>query len=102
MSKCRLRALDRPNVPPLEISERLRGQLVYFAAPPAAADAPPLGEDEYWFRPDEVAQVLDEGFFQIISPLDTAGLSELEITEEQESLLEWLQSQQVRHVRVEG
>lgn len=101
MSSVLLIALDRPGLSPLPISERLRGQLAYFAAPPGAADAPTLGENEYWFRPGEVAQILDEGVFYLVSPLDTAKLSELEITEEQEILLEWLKSREVKHARVE-
>ncbi|MFO0957076.1 MAG: hypothetical protein U0800_06350 [Isosphaeraceae bacterium] len=101
MTRILLKSLDRTGAPPLEISERLRGQLVYFAAPPGSADAPPLGDQEYWFRPDEVARILEDGVFYLVSPLDTAKLSELELTDEQEVLLEWLKARGVRHARVE-
>ena len=49
MSLCSLIPLDRPQVPPLPISSRMRGQLVYFMAAPSAAGMPALGENEYWF-----------------------------------------------------
>lgn len=101
MSQIRLVPLDRPDVPPHPLSEKLRGQLVYFAAPPGAADAPALRESEYWFRAGETAQILEEGFFHLVSPLDTANMTEVEISEEQEALLEWLQKNDVRHTRVE-
>ena len=51
MSAPRLMPLDRPDVPPLSISARLRGQLVYFMTPPGTAGLPELRENEFWFRP---------------------------------------------------
>jgi hypothetical protein len=102
MARYRLVSLDRPGVAPISISERLRGQLIYFAAPPGAADSPPLGESEYWFRPDDVAKVIEDGVFYLVSPLDTAKMTELELSEEQETLLDWLRKNGVGHARVEG
>lgn len=101
MNNYRVVSVDRPEVPPHRISDRLRGELVYFAAPPGATDTPVVAGPEYWFHPDETAKVLEEGVFHLVSPLDTAKMTELEITEEQEALLEWLQKHKVRHVRVE-
>ena len=100
MSAPALRPIDRPEVAPRAISPRLRGQLVYFGAPSGAEGVPELGEGEYWFRPDEVARWVDEGVFYLISPLDTSNQTEVELTEEQESLLLWLRDEGVRHVRV--
>ena len=93
--------LDRPDVPPPVISPRLRTQLVYFMSVPNAPGVPPLGANEYWFAADEVARWLDEGVFYLVSPLDTANMTELELTEEQEALLGWLKARHVQHVRVE-
>jgi hypothetical protein len=101
MSQCRLIPLDQPHVPPLAISARMRGQLVYFGAAPAAAGVPPLGENEYWFTRDEVRKWLDEGVFYLVSPLDSANQTEVELTEEQEALLSWLDKHHIEHVRVQ-
>lgn len=89
--------IDRSEVPPLEISPRLRTQLVYFAT---ADDA--RSPDDFVFDPEEVDRVLDEGVVYLVSPLDTANMTEVEISEEQEVLLQWLQKHRVGHVRVEG
>ena len=36
----------------------------------------------------------------LVSPLDTANMTEVELTEEQETVLGWLDRNQVQHVRV--
>ncbi len=100
MSSSRLKPLDRPEVPPLPISARLQGQLVYFMTPPGSPGVPELAEGEYWIARDEVARWLDEGVFYLVSPLDSANATEVELTEEQESLLAWLQKNDVQHVRL--
>jgi hypothetical protein len=100
MSATRLLPLDRPDVTPLPISARLRGQLVYFMTAPGAQGIPALNEDEYWLARDEVAKWLDEGVFYLVSPLDSANATEVELTEEQEALLTWLSKNDVQHVRV--
>jgi hypothetical protein len=93
---------DRHDVAPLAISERLRGQLVYFMTPPGSPGLPELKDDEFWFAPADVEKWLDEGIFYLVSPLDSANATEVELTEEQESLLDWLRKNRVRHVRVVG
>jgi hypothetical protein len=98
----RLLPVDRDDVAPLAISERLRGQLVYFMTPPGTAGIPELREDEFWIARDDVARWLDEGVFYLVSPLDSANATEVELTDEQESLLGWLQKNGVQHVRVVG
>jgi hypothetical protein len=79
------------------ISSRLRSQLHYFAR---RADGTNLGPDEFLFDPDEVTRWLDDGVLYVVSPLDTANFTELELTEEQEDFLIWLRDQGVRHARV--
>lgn len=101
MSRPVLVALTRPEVAPREISLRLRSQLVYFSLPDGAKGVPKLGESEFWFDPGEVAQWLEDGVISLVSPLDTAHMTEVELSEEQESLLLWLSKEQVRHVRAE-
>ena len=92
--------LDRPEIAPLPISPRLRTQLVYFMSAHDAPGVPPLGEHEYWFAAAEVARWLEEGVFYLVSPLDTAHMTEVELSEEQEALLHWLQDHRVQHVRL--
>lgn len=67
---------------------------------PGAPGIPPLAENEYWFAEAEVAKVLDDGVIYLVSPLDTANMTEVEISEEQENFLGWLQDKKVQHVRV--
>jgi len=100
MARPELVPIDRPEVAPRAISARLRTQLVYFMTPPDAPGIPALGEHEYWFAAAEVDRWLDEGVFYLVSPLDTANMTEVELTEEQESLLGWLKTSGVQHVRL--
>jgi len=101
MSGPRLVPLDRPDVPALAISARLRGQLVYFMTPPGTTGLPELCENEYWFAREEVAGWLDEGVIHLVSPLDSANATEVELSDEQEALLAWLQKNAIQHVSVE-
>lgn len=96
----KLVAVDRPEVPARTISRKLRSQIVYFMASPGSAGVPPLGEQEYWIPRAEVEKILDEGVIYLVSPLDTAGMAEVEITDEQEEWLTWLRDHRVQHIRV--
>jgi hypothetical protein len=98
VSEISLVPLDRPDVKPLPISARMRGQLVYFMAAPEATT--PLGENEYWFARSDVRKWLDDGVFYLVSPLDSANMTEVELTEEQEIMLNWLDKNQVGHIYV--
>jgi hypothetical protein len=84
----------------MTISTRLRGQLVYFMTPPGSTGVPALAENEYWIAHDDVVRWLDEGVFYLVSPLDSANATEVELTEEQESLLAWLGRHGIQHVRI--
>lgn len=101
MARLALVPIDRPEVAPRPISPRLRAQLVYFVSPAGAPGVPPLGDGEYWFDAADVQSWLDDGVIALISPLDTAHTTEVELTEEQEELLGWLRTNAVRHVRLE-
>ncbi len=87
----------RTGIAPLAISPRLRSQLVYFAVPTDPMKAP---DGEFRFDLEEVGRFLDEGVIALVSPLDTANMTEVELSEEQESMLAWLKTQRVRHVRL--
>ena len=93
--------IDHTDVPPRAISRHLRSQLVYFMSAPGEAGVPALAENEYWFAAADVARWVDEGVFYLVSPLDSANMTEVELTEEQEALLQWLKDRGIQHVRVE-
>ena len=100
MSQPMLVAVDRPGVSPLPISARLRSQLVYFMTTPSSPGVPPLGENELWIAQAEVARWLADGVFYLVSPLDSANQTEVELSDEQEVMLNWLDKNQIQHVRV--
>lgn len=88
----------RTDVAPRPISSRLRTQLVYFALPmsPAEAEA-----GEFAFDLEQVERVEGDGVIALISPLDTANMTEVELSEEQEVFLRWLLREKVRRIRIE-
>jgi len=100
MARLELIPLDRPDVPPRPITPRLRTQLVYFGSSQDAPGVPPLGPNEFYFAEADVARWLDDGVLYLVSPLDTANMTEVELSEEQEVFLQWLQASRVRHVRL--
>jgi hypothetical protein len=93
--------VDRPGAAPLEISARLRSQLVYFVMPADAPQVPPLGRNEYWIDAAQTAQWLADGVLELVSPLDEEQRAVVELSEEQEAFLEWLAAHQVQHVRLQ-
>jgi hypothetical protein len=100
MSQLKLISVDHPEVPALPISTRLRSQLVYFMTPSDTPGIPALGESEYWLSRSDVTMWLSEGVLLLVSPLDTENMTEVELSEEQEVLLGWLDKHQVQHIRV--
>lgn len=100
MGQVSLVPLDHPDVAPLHVSPRLRSQLVYFMADPNTPGLPALGDDEFWFNREDVTRWVMEGVFYLVSPLDTQNMTEVELTEEQDAFLNWLDSNGVQHVRV--
>lgn len=95
-------AVDRPDVPAIEMPNRFRHDVTYFATPAGVQDAPAtLRDGEYWIRLDEARRILDDGVITIVSPLDSASRTEIEITEEQERWLEWILAHQVQRVQLQ-
>ena len=95
-------AVDKSAVPVLEISARLRSQLVYFMTPPDEPHVPPLQAQEYWIDAHQTAQWLAEGVLEVVSPLDSEHQTVVELSDEQETFLEWLTAYQVQHIRVQA
>lgn len=95
-------ALDQPNVPPCSMPTRFRHDVTYFATPAGVQDAPQhLGEREFWIRREDARNALDDGVVTIVSPLDSAARTEIELTEDQERWLEWLARHNVQHIRID-
>lgn len=98
----RVQAVDREDVPPLEMPERFRREVVYFMTPADGADAPILAANEYWIEPHLVARWLEDGVFRVVSPLDAESVAEIELSEDQERWLEWMQQYHLSRIRIES
>jgi hypothetical protein len=96
----RVYAVDRSDLPPLEMPSRFRRDIHYFMTPPGEHNAPKLPPDEYWIRLEDTRRWLEEGMLLLVSPLDSENQAEVEISEDQEKWLEWLLANQVQHVRL--
>ena len=96
----RVYAVDRPDLPPLEMPERFKHDIAYFMTPSGERDAPPLEAGVYWISLDDARRWLDEGVLMLVSPLDSENQAEVEISEEQERWLEWLVEHDVQQVRL--
>ena len=102
MSQIMLVAVDRPEAGSLSISERLSAQLVYFMTPANSPGVPALAENEFWIARSDVVKWLTDGVLYVVSPLDSENVAEVELSEEQEIMLAWLDMKGVQHVRVVG
>ncbi len=96
----RLIPIDNSAAPSLDISDRLRSQLVYFMTPPDEPQVPPLEPNDYWIDAGQAAEWLADGVFELVSPLDGERPTSIELSEEQEALFEWLTANAIQHVRV--
>jgi hypothetical protein len=97
----KLIAIDQSHVPPLEMPDRFRMEIVYFMTPPGERDAPPqLGDNEYWINLEDARRWLDELVVYVVSPLDAENQAEIELTEYHEDFLNWILKNGVQHVKV--
>lgn len=101
MPSYRVMPIDNPSAPPLEISARLRSQIVYFMTPQDEPHVPPLQANDYWIDAAKAEQWSEEGAFEVVSPLDGENKTSIELSEEQETLIDWLVTHQVQHIRLE-
>ncbi|MFO0011125.1 MAG: hypothetical protein ACK553_00120 [Planctomycetota bacterium] len=97
----RVRAIGREDVPPLEMPERFRREVVYFMTPTDSPDAPKLGANEYWIETANIERWLEDGVFTVVSPLDAETVAEIELSEDQERWLEWMQSHGLSLIKLE-
>jgi hypothetical protein len=97
----RVVAVGRSDLPPFEMPDRFRHDITYFVTSPGEHGAPAsLPEGEWWVRLEDARDIYDGGTFRIVSPLDSASTSELEITEDQEAWLRWMIENRIERVRL--
>ncbi len=95
-------AVDRPDLPPLEMPARFRTEIVFFMTSPGVKGAPAeLAANEYWIDLEEARNWLEELVVYVVSPLDAENKAEIELSEDHERWLEWLVSNGIQRVRVE-
>jgi hypothetical protein len=95
-------AVDIPGLPPFEMPTRINHDIIYFATPAGDAGAPQMLErGHWWVRREDALRIYEDGVVRIVSPLDSSTTAELEITEEQEALLKWLNQHHIEHLRFE-
>jgi hypothetical protein len=83
------------------MSDRFRHEIAYFMSVPGEKGVPVVGPREYWVSSEQARDWLDEGAILLVSPLDSASRTEVELSEEQEAWLEWMTQNQVEHIRIE-
>ena len=93
-------AVEQPDLPPFSMSDRFRHEITYFAVPRGEPDIPKMGAGEYWIRRDDALKIYDDGVIVLVSPLDSASRTEIELSEEQEAWLEWMNQHEIEHVRL--
>ena len=82
-------AVDKPEVPALEVSHRMRSEIVYYTSDPTTKLDATMDDGQYWIDPNFARQVLDDGVVRVASPLSVGNAAEIEISEDGERLLEW-------------
>ena len=97
-----VRAVAMPDLPPFSMPDRFKRDIAYFMTPKGEPGVPPLGPGEYWIRQADVRRFLDDGVLVLISPLDSQHQTEVELSEEQQAWLEWMQEHDIQHVRLDA
>ena len=96
-----VRAVDRPELEPFSMPARFVRDVGYFMTPAGEPGVPTLSAGEYWIRQSDIQRWLDDGVLILISPLDSQHTAEVELSDEQQSWLEWMQKNGIQHVRLE-
>ena len=93
-------AVGRPELAPFAMPDRFRHEVTYFMSIPGEQGVPRMPSGEYWIAGSAARTWLEEGVFELLSPLDSQNQTEIELSEEQESLLRWLTEHGVEHIRL--
>ena len=95
-------AIEKPQLPAFEMPARFKHDITYFVTRAGERGVPEtIAEGEWWVRREDALRIYEEGVVRIVSPLDSATTSELEMTEEQEAWLEWMIEYEIEHIRLE-
>ncbi len=95
-------AVEKPELPPFEMPARFKHDITYFVSHAGEQGVPEtIAAGEWWVRRGDAQRIYDEGVVRIVSPLDSATTTELEITEEQEAWLKWMIQHEIEHLRLE-
>ena len=94
-------AVDKPELPPLEMPDRFRNDIRYFITQSDNDSLSELPPNQYCVSLEEADKWLEEGIFYLPSPLDNERQTEVEITEEQEVWLEWMVKNQIDRIRLQ-
>ena len=92
--------IERPDLAPFRMSDRFRHEIAYFIAIPEESGHAPTSPGEYWIDLAQAQVWYDDGAILLVSPLDSQNRTEVELSEEQESWLEWMLANQISHVRL--
>ena len=84
----------------MEMPARFKHDIAYFMTPSGERGAPKMPSGEYWIDAEDARRWLADGVLKVVSPLDSQNQAELEITEQQETWLEWMVAYGVQHVRL--
>jgi hypothetical protein len=98
----RITPVDQTSVAPMKGPDSFRHEVTYFMTPGDGDGAPALGKDEYWVESKNVAQWLEDGCLELMSPLNAEIKAEIEISEFQEEWLEWMKANDITHIRVQS
>ena len=81
--------------------DRFRHDITYFCTSPGEPGAPEkLGPGEWWVRTEDARRIHEDGALRIVSPLDSASSTEIELSEEQEAWLAWMLDNGIEHVHL--
>ncbi len=94
-------AIGRHDLAPFAMPDRFRHDIAYFMSVEATAGDDTIVPGEYRIRLEEAVRWLEDGVFRVVSPLDSASQTEVELSEEQEAWLQWLVSEKVDRVRLD-
>jgi len=90
----------RPELAPFSMSDRFRHDIAYFMSLPGEPGVPEIPSGDYWVALSKARIWLADGVMDVVSPLDSENQTEIELSEEQESWLEWMVSNEVEHIRL--
>ncbi len=93
-------SIDHPEISPFSMPERFRHEVAYFMDASPVPDRAACAAGEYWLDLAQAQIWFDDGAILLVSPLDSENQTEVELSEEQESWLEWVLAHRVNHIRL--